>query len=99
ELSRVVYLAKTQKVDAVTRREARTDQRYVLDAACTSVTPGRKITYELLSSNESVASGDLPCDGNVMRTSPTLPATAIQISLADLDGVTAAYAVITPEPS
>ncbi|MFG1659922.1 hypothetical protein ACGFIY_25635 [Micromonospora chersina] len=101
EISRVVYTAKTHNTDSVVRAEARTGQLYALDAACTSATPGRVITYEVVSSkpnsNVPVASGELPCDGNVMRNSTPLPATAIQISLGpDLTGVTSAYAVIAP---
>ncbi|MGW4297380.1 hypothetical protein ACWEH1_30710 [Micromonospora chersina] len=82
EISRVVYTAKTHNTDSVVRAEARTGQLYALDAACTSATPGRVIKYEVLSSkpdsNVPVASGELPCDGNVMRNSTPLPATAIQ---------------------
>lgn len=99
EISRVVYTPA--KTDSVLRGEARTGQQYALEAACVSAIPGRIITYEVLSSkqnsNTPVFSGELPCDGNVIKNSTPLPATAIQISLGpDLSGVTSAYAVITP---
>lgn len=102
EISRVVYTAKTQTMDRTLRREARTGRQYALDAACVAASPGRVIRYEVFSSKPNsltpVVSGDLPCDGDVIRMSTPLPATAIQISLGpDLAGVTSAYAVIAPE--
>lgn len=101
EISRAVYSAKTQTMDAAMRREARTGQQYALDAACISATPGRVIKYELLSSKSNsvtpVASGDLPCDGHAIKNVTPLPATAIRINLGpDLTDVMSAYAVITP---
>ena len=101
EISRVVYTAETQRADSVVRGEARTGQQYAFDAACTSTPPGRVLTYELFSSKQdakvSVSSGELPCDGTVLRNTAPLPATAIQISLGpELTGVTSAYAIITP---
>lgn len=93
EISRVVYT--TDKRDSVLREETRTGQRYAIEAACVSAIPGRIIGYEVLSSkqnlNTPVFSGELPCDGNVIKNSTPLPATAIQINLGpDLTGVTSA---------
>ncbi|AXH89888.1 hypothetical protein ACFWDZ_08180 [Micromonospora aurantiaca] len=101
EISRAVYTAKTQRMDATMRGEAHAGQQYALDAACTSATPGKVIKYELLSSKSNstalVASGELPCDGHAIKNVTPLPATAIQISLGpDLADVTSAYAIITP---
>ncbi|MFI7429793.1 hypothetical protein ACIBPB_22605 [Micromonospora sp. NPDC049836] len=101
EVSRIVYIAKTQTMLSTARRAATAGQPYTLDAACLSATPGRVLRYEVLSTGQDakvpVASGDLPCDGSVLRNGTPLPATGIQISLGpDLSDVTAAYAVITP---
>ena len=101
EISRTVYLPKTQTMSSTARRAATAGRPYTLDAACLSASPGRVIRYEVLSTgqdaNVPVASGDLPCDGSVIRNSMPLPATGIQVNLGpDLTDVTAAYAVIAP---
>ena len=108
ELSRRVLTQKDGHPagETTVRRDARAEQPYGVQAACTSATSGKTLSVEVRSgepgaSDDPMATAEIPCDGTVtLNGLGTLPAEQIIVYLqGDQSDVPSAYAIIAPMSS
>ena len=106
ELSRRVLSSKDGHPSGATTLggSARAGQEYVIQAACTSTTPGKTLSVEVRSakpgaSDAALAAVEVPCDGTptVIGIGDHPPAEPVGIYLpGDQSDVVSAYAVVAP---